>query len=264
MAATTANLPEDVVQYLRDKSVPDLLEYLLQELVAAKPASPKDFLRDLLAKPITPKILISGPPAGGKGTQCEFIVEKFGVVHISTGDLLRAEVKCGSPEGQQAEEFMKTGGLVPDSLIIQMVKNRLAQDDVKQKGWLLDGFPRTKAQAQALQDSGVVPQVMVLLDVPDEVLIERIEGRRNDPLTGKVYHLKFNPPPATDAELLKRLEQRKDDTRDAMVTRLSTYHRNVSDVLDFYTHVLHRVDGNRDKALVSKDVIGGVDARLPK
>jgi adenylate kinase len=261
MATTTTTLPEEVTTYLKEKNVPDLLEYIVQELVQHQPAEPAKFIHQLLAKPITPKILIAGPPAGGKGTQCEFIVHHFGVVHISTGDLLRAEVKAGSEEGKQAEEFMKSGGLVPDSLIISMVKKRLEQNDVKEKGWLLDGFPRTKAQAQALQDAGVIPQVMILLEVPDDVLIERVEGRRNDPLTGKVYHLKFNPPPE-DPEIQARLEHRKDDTKEAMVNRLATYHKNVSDILDQYTHVLFKTDGNREKKDVSTDVLAAIEARM--
>jgi adenylate kinase len=264
MSSTTAKLPDEAVAYMKEKNVPDLLEYMLQELLAAKPDSPSAFFKELLAKPITPKILIAGPPAGGKGTQCEQITEKFGVVHISTGDLLRAEVKAQSEEGKQADEFMKAGALVPDSLIIEMVKKRLLQDDVQAKGWLLDGFPRTKAQAQALQDAGIVPQIMVQLEVPDDVLIERIEGRRTDPETGKVYHLKFNPPPANDAEVMKRLEQRKDDTREAMVSRLATYHKNVDEILAFYTHVLFKTDGNRDKDSVTFDVLKAVESRTPK
>ena len=204
------------------------------------------------------KILIAGPPAGGKGTQCEAIVEKFGVVHISTGDLLRAEVKKGSPEGKEADECMKNGALVPDALIIKMVKNRLAEADVKRNGWLLDGFPRTAAQAEALKAADIVPEVMVLLQVPDSVVIERVEGRRNDPVTGKVYHMVFNPPPEDDA-VRGRLEQRKDDTREAMVSRLETYHKNVDAILAFYTDVLVRVSGNRGKHDVTKDVLGAVD-----
>ena len=132
-----------------------------------------------------------------------------------------------------------------------------------EKGWLLDGFPRTKAQAQALQDTGIVPQIMVLLEVPDDVLVERVEGRRSDPVTGKVYHLKFNPPPE-DPEIQARLEHRKDDTKEAMVNRLSIYHKNVADILDFYTHVLFKTNGNRDKKEVSTDVVAAIEARLLK
>jgi adenylate kinase len=251
------------VDYLRDKNVPDLMEYLLQELITTKPASPVQFLREMLSKPITPKILIAGPPAGGKGTQCETIVTTYGVVHISTGDLLRAEVKKGSEIGKKADDCMKNGRLVPDEIIIQMVKNRLKEKDCQEKGWLLDGFPRTKEQAVALQQAGVIPQVMVLLDVPDDVLIERVEGRRTDPVTGKVYHLKFNPPPADEA-LLKRLEQRKDDTREALKPRLEGYHANLGAILDCYTHIVQRVDGNRDKDATFKDVQRSIEKRQPK
>lgn len=127
-------------------------------------------------------ILIAGPPASGKGTQCELIVEKFGVVHISTGDALREQVAAGTELGKQADECMQNGQLVPDDLIIDIVKDRLAQEDCQTKGWLLDGFPRTGAQAQALGDAGIVASHFVLLDVPDEVLVERCTGRRNDPV----------------------------------------------------------------------------------
>lgn len=264
MSQTNATLPEDVVKYMRDKNVPDLMEYLLQELVAAKAESPTAFLRELLSKPITPKILICGPPASGKGTQCEYIVEKFGVVHISTGDLLRDEVKRETEEGKQAKEYMDAGGLVPDSIITQMVKNRLSQEDVQQRGWLLDGFPRTKAQALALQDAGIIPQVMTLLEVPDAVVTERVSGRRTDPVTNKVYHLKYNPPPADNPEIMKRLEQRSDDTVDKIANRLSSYHKNTGDILDFYTHVLFKINGDRDKAAVADDVCQAIASRLPK
>jgi adenylate kinase len=252
-------------QYLRDKKVPDLLEALLQQLLKAKPDSPAEFLRNALGQMggarVTPKILISGPPAGGKGTQCEEIVNRFGVVHISTGDLLRAEVQQGTPAGRTADECMRSGQLVPDDVIIAMVQSRLAQPDVQERGWLLDGFPRTKEQAAALHAAGVVPQVMVLLEVPDEVVTERVEGRRNDPVTGKVYHMVFNPPPQ-DAEVLGRLVQRKDDTREAMVQRLQMYHKNVGDVIGSYTNVVVRVDGNRAKDLVAADTVQSVAQRV--
>jgi len=263
MAHASAKVPADVVDYLREKNIPDLMEYLLQELVTSKPASPVQLLEELLSKPITPKILIAGPPAAGKGTQCERIIEQFGVVHISTGDLLRAEVRKGSEVGKKADECMKTGRLVPDEIIIQMVKNRLKQKDVVERGWLLDGFPRTKEQAVALQQAGIIPQSMVLLDVPDDVLVDRVVGRRTDPLTGKTYHLKFNPPPADEA-VLKRLEQRKDDTIEALQPRLAGYHANLNSILDCYMHIVTRIEGNRDKDAIYKDVQRAIEKRQPK
>lgn len=115
------------------------------------------------------RIVIGGAPASGKGTQCELILEKYGVVHISTGDLLRAEVEARTQRGQQAQQFMERGSLVPDEILIAMVKERLEQPDCRRRGWLLDGFPRTRAQALALQEAGILPDVFVLVDVPDDV-----------------------------------------------------------------------------------------------
>ena len=251
------------MDYLREKRVPELFELLMSQVLASKPQSPYLFLRKFLERPLTPKIVISGPPAGGKGSQTEFIVAKFGVVHISTGDLLRAEVKAQTENGMKADEYMKNGQLVPDELIIEMVSKRLDQPDVRERGWLLDGFPRTAFQAVALNKAGIVPNAFILLDVPDQVVSDRISGRRNDPVTGKVYHLTFNPPP-NDDEVLNRLEQRKDDTKEAIVSRLATYHKNLDDILDLYSSVLCRVDGNRDMNVVGQDVCAMVQARLLK
>jgi len=119
-------------------------------------------------------LIICGPPAAGKGTQCEFIKEKYGVVHLSTGDMLRAAVKSGTEVGKQAEAIMKAGELVPDDIMIKVIGERLEQDDVKQNGFLLDGFPRTPKQAEALKDMGVKIDSCLFLEVPDEVLIERV------------------------------------------------------------------------------------------
>ena len=143
---------------------------------------------------MAPKIIIAGAPGSGKGTQCEFIVSTYGVVHISTGDILREQVKAGTDLGKQAQACMSAGQLVPDALVIAIVAEKLQQPDVISKGWLLDGFPRTPAQATALAAAGVTPDVFLLLDVPDDALVERICFRRTDPVTGKIYHLKFNPP----------------------------------------------------------------------
>ncbi len=117
--------------------------------------------------------LFSGAPASGKGTQCELIVQKFGLVHISTGDMLRAAGKAGTELGKKAAALMEAGQLVPDDLIIGIVMDRLAEDDCKTRGWLLDGFPRTQGQAQALVDKGIVPDAFLYLNVPDELLVER-------------------------------------------------------------------------------------------
>lgn len=251
------------IEYLREKRVPELIESLIQQLLTNRPDSPYLFLRSVLAKPLVPGIIMQGPPASGKGVQCEAIVARFGVVHISTGDMLRAEVRTGSELGKQLGELMKRGDLIKDEIVIDMIKTRLAQPDVRERGFLLDGFPRTEAQALALQKAGVVPQAVVLLDVPDAVLMERISGRRSDPVTGKSYHVTSNPPPQ-DPAILARLVQRADDTPAAIGTRLASYHRNLEGILDIYQAITVKIDGNRSIAAITKEVLAAVEEKQYK
>ncbi|KAK3265850.1 hypothetical protein CYMTET_25496, partial [Cymbomonas tetramitiformis] len=140
------------------------------------------------------KVIIAGAPASGKGTQCEKIVEKYNLVHISAGDLLRAAVAEGTDAGKTAKEFMDNGQLVPNEVVVTMVKDRLAQDDAQTTGFLLDGYPRSGDQAEALKEAGIDVELFILLNVPDELLVERVVGRRSDPETGKIYHMTYFPP----------------------------------------------------------------------
>lgn len=191
------------------------------------------------------RIIFIGPPGAGKGTQATAIVERYGIPHISTGDMLRAAVKAGTPLGQEADGYMKAGKLVPDGVIIGMVRERIAQPDAKE-GFLLDGFPRTVPQAQALANAlkadGVDIDAVLLLEVPDELIVRRITGRRNDPVTGAIYHVEFNPPPA---EFADRVQQRADDTVEAVTKRLQGYHGMTAPLVPFYEGLglLRRVDG---------------------
>lgn len=198
-------------------------------------------------------IIIAGAPASGKGTQCEIIKEEFGVVHLSTGDMLRAAVVAGTDVGKKAKDFMDSGKLVPDEVIIGIVKDRLDEDDCKTQGWLLDGFPRTQAQAKALEEAGVTADCFLFLDVPDEVLVERVVGRRTDPVTGKIYHMTFSPP--KDDEIMKRLEQRSDDTEEKVKVRLEQFHTNVDAVKDSYTEIIVAIDGNQAPKDVSSKIM---------
>ncbi|KAF0898228.1 hypothetical protein E2562_005824 [Oryza meyeriana var. granulata] len=161
------------------------------------------------------KVMIAGAPASGKGTQCELIKTKYGLVHISAGDLLRAEIAAGTENGKRAKEFMEKGQLVPDEIVVTMVKERLLQPDAQEKGWLLDGYPRSYSQAMALETLGIRPDIFILLDVPDEILVERVVGRRLDPVTGKIYHLKYSP--TENEEIASRLTQRFDDTEEKVL-----------------------------------------------
>jgi len=214
-------------------------------------------------EPRPPKILISGPPASGKGTQCEMIVKEFGVVHISTGDMLRAAVKEGTELGKEAKGYMDAGKLVPDELVISMLKERLQKEDCKQRGYLLDGFPRTKAQADELDEAGITFDAVFKLEVPDDVLIERVVGRRSDPETGKVYHMKFNPPPSE--EVGQRLVQRSDDTEEKARVRLQAYYEHAASIDGKYGSMMKRLDGNQPKDTVFSEIKSAIDsAASPK
>lgn len=203
------------------------------------------------------RVMIMGAPAAGKGTQCEKIVQKHNLVHISVGDLLRAEVAASTPAGKQAREYMESGRLVPNEVVVDMVKNRLAQPDAVESGWLLDGYPRSAEQAEAIEQASIRPDLFLLINVPDELLVERIVGRRSDPETGAIYHLTFRPPPE---DVLHRLVQRSDDTEEMAVNRLQTYHNNVNSVLDFYRDILVEVDGTRDMDSVFVDIEAALDS----
>uniref|UniRef100_A0A0E0EJZ2 adenylate kinase n=1 Tax=Oryza meridionalis TaxID=40149 RepID=A0A0E0EJZ2_9ORYZ len=181
------------------------------------------------------KVMISGAPASGKGTQCRMIVEKYGLVHISTGDLLRAEVSSGTEIGKKAKEYMDNGMLVPDQVVTDMVVSRLSQPDVRERGWLLDGYPRSYAQAQSLESMKIRPDIFI---VPDDILIDRCVGRRLDPETGKIYHIK-NFPPEND-EVSVRLVTRSDDTFEKVKSRLETYKQNSEAVIPTYSDLLNQ------------------------
>ena len=191
------------------------------------------------------RMILVGPPGAGKGTQAARLVDSFKIPHISTGDMLRAAVKAGTEMGKQADLYMKRGDLVPDDVVIGMVIERIAEGDCV-SGFMLDGFPRTRPQAEALdvalKSADVSLDAVVLIEVLDELIVERITGRRMDPETGDIYHVKFKPAPADVAE---RLVQRKDDTEEACRARLSKYHSETAPIVPFYEaqSILKRVDG---------------------
>ncbi|KAF7102164.1 hypothetical protein CFC21_103347 [Triticum aestivum] len=201
-------------------------------------------------------VMIAGAPASGKGTQCELIKAKYGLVHISAGDLLRAEIATGTDNGKQAKEFMEKGQLVPDEIVVNMVKGRLLQPDAQEKGWLLDGYPRSYSQAMALETLGIRPDIFILLDVPDELLVERVVGRRLDPETGKIYHLKYSPP--ENEEIASRLTQRFDDTEEKVKLRLQTHYQNIESLVSIYEDIIVKVNGNT----TVEDVFGEIEKLL--
>lgn len=183
------------------------------------------------------RLILLGAPGAGKGTQATFIKEKYNIPQISTGDMLRAAVKAGTPLGMAAKKVMDAGGLVSDDIIIGLVKDRLKQPDCA-NGYLFDGFPRTIPQADAMKDAGVTIDYVLEIDVPDEAIVERMSGRRVHPASGRTYHVKFNPPKvdgkddATGEELI----QRDDDKEDTVKKRLSVYHEQTEVLVDYYNN----------------------------
>lgn len=198
-------------------------------------------------------IILEGPPAAGKGTQCDAIKEQMGCVHLSTGEILRENVNRATELGKKVFEFLERGELVPDDLVIDIVIARLMESDVEESGCILDGFPRTLAQAQALSRSNVNPTRVIMLEVTDETTAARIVGRRLDPLTGTTYNLDHLPPQSE--EVRGRLVQRKDDLADAQRVRMANYKENISAIADHYRDKLVRIDGNRSPSEVTQDVV---------
>ncbi|OGB24739.1 MAG: adenylate kinase [Burkholderiales bacterium RIFCSPLOWO2_02_FULL_57_36] len=183
------------------------------------------------------RLILLGAPGAGKGTQATFIKEKYNIPQISTGDMLRAAVKAGTPLGMAAKKVMDAGGLVSDDIIIGLVKDRLKQADCA-KGYLFDGFPRTIPQADAMKDAGVAIDYVLEIDVPDEAIVERMSGRRVHPASGRTYHIAFNPPKADgkDDATGEALIQRDDDKEETVKKRLSVYHEQTEVLVDYYNN----------------------------
>ena len=181
------------------------------------------------------KIILLGAPGAGKGTQAQFIMNKFGIPQISTGDMFRAAIKEGTELGKQAKALMDEGKLVPDELTVALVKDRIAQPDCT-NGFLLDGFPRTIPQADALKDSGVKIDYVLEFDVPDEVIVERMSGRRVHQASGRSYHIVYNPPKVEGKDDVtgEDLIIRADDKPETVLDRLAVYHKQTSPLIDYY------------------------------
>jgi adenylate kinase len=203
------------------------------------------------------RVILLGAPGAGKGTQAQFICEEFGIPQISTGDMLRAARSAGTPLGQEAERYMSAGELVPDDLIIALVKERITEDDCA-NGFLFDGFPRTIPQAQALEDADIVIDHVVEIDVDDEQIVRRLSGRRVHEASGRVYHVDFNPPKeeGVDDVTGEPLVQRADDTEDTVRRRLDVYREQTQPLVAFYTSLAKEREGLRYERVLG---VGTVD-----
>ncbi len=206
------------------------------------------------------RVILLGAPGAGKGTQANLIKEKFGIPQISTGDMLRAAVKAGTPLGVAAKKIMDAGGLVSDEIIINLVKERIKDKDCA-NGFLFDGFPRTIPQAQAMKDADIRIDYVVEIDVADSEIIQRMSGRRVHPASGRTYHIVFNPPKVSGKDDVtgEDLVQRPDDAEETVIKRLNVYHEQTMPLVDYYTAWSKSNDTNAPK-IVHVPGVGSVDA----
>jgi adenylate kinase len=206
------------------------------------------------------RLILLGPPGAGKGTQAAFIAQAFGIPQISTGDMLRAAIKAGTPLGLAAKKVMAAGALVSDDIIVALVRERLAAPDCA-KGYLFDGFPRTIPQADALRAAGVPIDYVLEIDVPDAAIVERMGGRRVHLASGRTYHVKYNPPRVAgrDDATGEDLVQRDDDREETVRKRLLVYHAQTKPLIDYYARWAASGDARAPKHR-RVDGTGGVDA----
>ncbi|KZX75087.1 adenylate kinase [Oleiphilus sp. HI0009] len=217
------------------------------------------------------KVILLGAPGAGKGTQAQFITEKYDVPQISTGDMLRAAVKAGTPLGLKVKEVMASGGLVSDETIIALIEERIKEDDCA-NGFLFDGFPRTIPQAEALKKQGIDIDAVVEIDVADEEIVSRLSGRRVHEASGRVYHVKFNPPATEGKDDITgdALVQREDDKEETVRKRLDVYHSQTAPLVEYYSAWAEsgeaaapnyvRVDGVGEMSKIRDQIVAGLDA----
>ena len=206
-----------------------------------------------------------GPPGSGKSSLAKKIHERYGVVPVAPGALLRQAIADSTEIGVEAKKCMDAGELVPDDLVIRLVHQKLNTPECRLNGWLLDGYPRTAKQAQALCDAGVLPEHYFLLDAPADMLIERCTHRRVDPHTEAIYNLKTNPPPNCE-EILERLVQRSDDKPETIPKRIELFHAHIDSVSSYYSEISQKIDAERDSEAVYTElsrVIASATDQLP-
>ncbi|KAG8340481.1 AAA domain [Trypanosoma vivax] len=256
-----AKLTERALVYLKEHNVPLLLEHILRKIIEDTPERPMSYIADMMQRGIPLHVVIAGPPGSGKRTQCSSISKALGVVPINTGDLLRACVEERKGGGDIAKSYMDRGMPVPNMLASMLVTKRLAQDDALEHGWILEGFPRNTQQADAVETHGQVPQIFIVLELPERTGFNRLEHRRTDPATGAEYHLLYNPPPEADVALCERLAQSENDTHEAIEARQKSYSEWISAVKTHYAAMLEVVNADQRVENVTRDITAAIERR---
>ncbi|KAJ3112707.1 Adenylate kinase 8 [Phlyctochytrium bullatum] len=231
---------QSFAEYADKHELFDLFEGLMSRMLIEKPPDPLQWAIDYLQQPKVPSIIIIGPPSSGTAKLCENVARIFDAVYISTGELLQLAIEKQTSMGMQAKPFMERGHLVPDQIMLSLVMQRLLENDVAQKGYVLEGFPLTKEQALAMQIKGMFPTHFIHLEVPDEVIVDRTVGTRIDPVTKKAYHLVYDPPPRSVA-IEARLIQKNSHTEPQVRARLAQYRRYVRGVLSCFQKTMRRM-----------------------
>lgn len=209
------------------------------------------------------RIILLGAPGAGKGTQAQFLTEKYNIPQISTGDMLRAAIKEGTELGKLAKAAMDAGELVTDEIIIGLVKERIAQDDCE-NGYLLDGFPRTLTQADAIKEAGIQLDAVIEIDVPDSEIVKRMSGRRAHLASGRTYHIVYNPPKVEGKDDVtgEDLVQRDDDKEEVVLDRLKVYHSQTAPLVDYYKDQASKVASLQYITVDGTDSIDNVQAHI--
>ena len=215
----------------------------------------KECAPDMIDAP--PRLIVCGAPASGKGEQCQRIIAKYGLVHVTTADATRSAITGNTELGAQAKECQLAGAPLPDDLLAKIVVESLASPACEEQGWLLDGFPRNQAQAEALRDAGVTPSALLALDCPDSVLLAKCVNRRFDPATGTFYDTVTNPPP--EGEVAERVIQRPDDREEVVAARIANYHEQVEGVASVFPDALRTVDADRALDSVFEEACARID-----
>ncbi|KAG5457496.1 MAG: adenylate kinase-domain-containing protein [Olpidium bornovanus] len=250
-------------EYADRHGLQDIFQHLLRLLLVDRPEDPVKFMIDHVTNPITPAVVVSAPPSSGRDEMCRLLAAKLGAVYVSTGNLLRAAVEKQTSLGNQVKPYMEKNQLVPDAIISGVLFERLKEDDVRQRGWVLDGFPRTREQALAMQRRGALPTHFVRLDIPDAAILEHTSQLRVDPVTGKSYHLRISPPPQGGG-IAGRLQQRSYHSRAAVAARLELFRRNSPGVLGCFSHLTRGVSfdaGLFGAEAAAADRVAGILAR---